>query len=120
MTDTVRIMPRQPFEVALGNGRYWPTAETQQRATYFPAEHWHEVSDPIVWDGSDESFRAIREALAHGQGVLEVWLGDDEYEPHIEITSRSTLNRVGLVVHGAGVRIEGDTFSIHPPKDGDA
>lgn len=80
-----------------------------------------EVSDPIVWDGTDEAFKAIREALAHGKGVLEVWLGDDEYEPHIEITSRCTLNRVGLVVHGAGVRIEGDSFVILPPeKDGDA
>lgn len=70
----------------------------------------------IVWDGSDESFKAVRDALGHGQGVLEVWLGDDEYEPHIEITSRSTLNRVGLVVHGAGVRIEGDSFVILPSE----
>lgn len=52
-----------------------------------------------VWDGSGEAFKAIRDALGHGQGVLEVWLGDNEYEPAIEITDRHTLNLIGVVVH---------------------
>lgn len=70
----------------------------------------------ITWDGSDEAFGAIREALGHGRGVLEVWLSGDEYEPSIEITDRRTLNRVGLVVHGARIRIECDSFAILPPE----
>ena len=124
MTDTVRIMPKQPIEavpsdeIGIATYRSWGREVVHHDGdeTLMKANLWHEVSDPIVWDGTDESFRAIREALAHGQGVLEVWLGDDEYEPHIEITSRSTLNRVGLVVHGAGVRIEGDSFVILPSE----
>lgn len=70
----------------------------------------------ITWDGSDEAFGAIREALGHGRGVLEVWLSGDEYGPSIEITDRRTLNRVGLVVHGARIRIECDSFAILPPE----
>lgn len=65
------------------------------------------ASDPIVWDGSDEAFGVIRDALS-GFGVERCLL----YELRIYRGRQA----VGRLVLNARIRIVGDSFAILPPE----
>ena len=60
------VMPKRPLSVEdTGENNEWWSG----RLGYLPKDHWHEVSDPIVWDGTDEALAAIAVALPIGSRV---------------------------------------------------
>lgn len=77
------------------------------------AKALHPEPDPIVWDGTDEAFKAIRSALSG--------IADDVLAPNTD----GVLRELVLLCHGGGVlscthggRIQaiGDSFIILPPE----
>lgn len=109
------VMPKRPLSVEdTGENNEWWSG----RLGYLPKDHWHEVPEPIVWDGSEEALDEIRRALGHGDGDRGVYR---DYEGWLEIEDSHTHEYLGFVAHNARIQIAGDSFAILPPeKDGDA
>lgn len=74
----------------------------------------------ITWDGSDEAFDAIVEALPHGMGVLFDDIDADELdEPMPALQLREISSKFptrGFIVPMGRIRIEGGSFAILPPE----
>ena len=125
--NIVRIMPRQPIEAERINrppafrslGR--EVLHHDGHETFLSARYWHEVSDPIVWDGSDAAHGAI-EALLRPLGVT-ILLDDidadelDEPMPALQLRNiSSAFPTVGFITPMGSIRAEGDSFAILPPE----
>ena len=112
------VMPKRPLSVEdTGENNEWWSG----RLGYLPKDHWHEVSEPIVWDGSDEAYDAI-EAFLRPLGVT-ILLDDidadelDEPMPALQLRNvSSTFPTVGFIPPMARIRREGDSFVILPPE----
>lgn len=125
MTDTVRIMPRQPIEAKrdeFGEGYYVERGTSIIQRDYLNSGGvgWVEVSDPIVWDGEDSTEQRIRDLLMgtwfdagsdRGEGdppddaPLCIWAGDEFHEPIDVLTPGDSITVFGrwpFVIHGEG------------------
>lgn len=132
MTDTVRIMPRQPIE-ARASGPHSFAADRRGVKSYvavddearvgeciLPADKWVEVSDPIVWDGSDGSFAVIQHVLGKIGLTVEAD-GGNSMTWHILVIRGGgdpgwTGRELGNVSLHARIQIVGDSFVILPPE----
>lgn len=118
MTEIVRIVPRQPIEARLVDGGcayFWVDSGGVERAGT-PSD-WVEVSDPIVWDGTDTMVAKVAAALP-----TPWWCHKAVLMPH-DLRLRLVNNTAGLDVWiepGWRIQAIGDSFVILPPKDGDA
>lgn len=74
-----------------------------------------ETSDPIVWDGSEESSEAICDALHPilGGDLMVV----DLERGFLHIYDMNTGHTYGYVGQHCRIRIEGDSFVILPPEE---
>ena len=72
-----------------------------------------EVSDPIVWDGSDAALEAIRGAVSTALGCVIV-AGSIGTDVMLFSDKKRTI---GIILDGGSVRIEGDSFVILPPEE---
>jgi len=127
MTDTVRIMPRQPIEAKrdeFGEGYYVERGTSIIQRDYLNSGGvgWVEVSDPIVWDGTDAAFDAIEELL-RPLGVTILLDGIDAHEldepmPALQLRDIfSAFPTVGFIPPMGRIRAEGDSFAILPPEE---
>lgn len=116
MTDTERIMPRQPIEAERVNrppafrslGR--EVLHHDGHETFLSARYWHEVSDPIVWDGTDLAWVRVRAALPAGMEATA------RVDASMTIYRSSDDRILATVIRGGRIRIEGDSFVILPPE----
>ncbi len=125
MTDTVRIMPRQPIGAKrdeFGEGYYTERGTSIVHRDYLNSGGvgWVEVSDPITWDGSDEVL-----------GEIARLFPTSTLYPHTHIQGRNAFGDIrivdyarypktgsaGILVLGGRIRIEGDSFAILPPEE---
>lgn len=72
------------------------------------ADEWHEVSDPIVWDGTKQSLNRILTALNGRAG----WGGTNPLGD-LRLVNPGT---VGLIPLQGRIQIVGDSFVILPPE----
>lgn len=121
MTDTVRIMPRQPIEAepSAVKGRYavvtYESEDGKARHTStLPDVGWVEVSDPIVWDGSDAMIAEVAAALPSPWECHKAFL----LNHHLRIRLVNDFADLNIWVEpGWRIRIEGGSFAILPPEE---
>lgn len=119
MTDTVRIMPRQPIEAKrdeFGEGYYVERGTSIIQRDYLNSGGvgWVEVPEPIVWDGSEASAKAINDALPDGHTASPA---ETSVYGHLGIKSAGDHPRYASIEADWRIRIEGDSFAILPPKE---
>lgn len=120
MTETVRIVQRQPIEAKrdeFGEGYYTERGASIVHRDYLNSGGvgWVEVSDPIVWDGNEASTSVIADALPGAwevdscyPGWLDIWqMAPNDGEAFLWARLRP----------GWRIQIVGDSFVILPPEE---
>lgn len=118
MTETVRIVPRQPIEAKryeFVEGYYTERGTSIVHRDYLNSGGvgWVEVSDPIVWDGTDTMVAKVAAALP-----TPWWCHKAVLMPH-DLRLRLVNNTAALDVWiepGWRIQIVDDTFVILPPE----
>lgn len=118
MTDTVRIMPRQPIGAKrdeFGEGYYTERGTSIVHRDYLNSGGvgWVEVSDPIVWDGTDAMIAEVAAALPSPWECHKAFLLDQ----HLRIQLVNDFADLNVWVEpGWRIQIVGDSFAILPPE----
>lgn len=133
MSGIVRIMPKEPIAATYCESRVDGTVIYQAANVtgcmsiggyeYANSDVWVEVTE-YVWDGAAETADQILAATEHirdedGDEVFVVG-GSPPSRPKRLIVYPAPGAAGFVFPRGWRIRVEGDTFSIHPPKDGDA
>lgn len=104
------VMPKRPLSVEdTGKNNEWWSG----RLGYLPKDHWHEVSDPIVWDGTDAMIAEVAAALPSPWECHKAFL----LNHHLRIQLVNDFADLNVWVEpGWRIQIVDDSFAILPPE----